>query len=93
MRWRCSTTITTPRAESGKRSPASQCFVIHGIRAGNDNFESVPWPAEGDKKIYLSFDYLRSSQLFCALINKRLMNLRALEASLGEFAALLGKGT
>ena len=70
--------------------PASQCFVIRDIRAGNENFESVPWQADGQQKVCLSFDYLRSNKLFCALINKRLMNLRALDASLTEFAGLLG---
>lgn len=40
---------------------------------------------EGD-----AFAYLRSNRLFCALVNRRLMNLRAFEASLGEFASMLG---
>ena len=36
------------------------------------------------------FAYLRSNRLFCALVNRRLMNLRAFEASLSEFVGLLG---
>jgi hypothetical protein len=70
--------------------PASQCFVIRGVRAGDRNFESVLLPTENPKRISLSFDYLRSNKLFCALVNRRLMNLRAFEAHLSEFAGLLG---
>ena len=70
--------------------PASQCFVIRGTRAGNANFASFLLQTENHKKISISFDYLRSNKLFCALVNRRLMNLRAFEAHLTEFAGLLG---
>ena len=70
--------------------PASQCFVIHGIRAGNAYFESFLLQTENHKEISISFDYLRSNKLFCALVNRKLMNLRAFEAHLTEFAGLLG---
>jgi predicted O-methyltransferase YrrM len=67
--------------ESGElihAGPASQCFVIRGMRAGNAAGAAI------------SFDYLRGNKLFCALVNRRLMNLRAFEASLTEFAGLIG---
>lgn len=73
--------------------PASQCFVIRGVRADNGNFGSVPLPSGDHGKVSVSFDYLRGNKLFCALVNKRLMNLHALEARLTEFAGLLGKGS
>lgn len=69
--------------------PASQCFVIRGIGAGNEHFTSVPVRAEHGRDVSLSFDYLRSNKLFCALVNRRLANLRAFEASLGEFSRYL----
>jgi hypothetical protein len=55
--------------------PASQCFVIRGMRA--------------DKPGAISFDYLRGNKLFCALVQRRLQNLRAFEARLTEFASHL----
>ena len=70
--------------------PASQCFVMRGVSAGDGNFESIALQTENHKKISISFDYLRSNKLFCALVNKRLTNLRALEAHLTQFAGLLG---
>jgi len=70
--------------------PASQCFVIRGIQAGNGNFESVVMKTDTHGEVSISFDYLRSHKLFCALVEKRLMNLRALEAHLAKFAGLLG---
>ncbi len=70
--------------------PASQCFVIRGTRADNENFESFRLQTENHKEISISFDYLRSNKLFCALVDRRLMNLRAFEARLTEFAGLLG---
>ena len=69
--------------------PASQCFVIRGIRADNASFASLTLPTENRKPVAISFDYLRSNKLFCALVNKRLTNLRALEAHLSQFAGLL----
>lgn len=71
--------------------PASQCFVIRGIHADNGNFESLPLKTENHGEFSISFDYLRSHKLFCALVEKRLMNLRALEAHLARFAGLLGE--
>jgi hypothetical protein len=70
--------------------PASQCFVIRGISAGSGNFASLPWQTENHREISISFDYLRSNRLFCALVNRKLMNLRALEAHMSRFAGLLG---
>jgi predicted O-methyltransferase YrrM len=61
--------------------PASQSFVIRGVCAAQTG---------NPQAVALSFDYLRSNKLFCALVNRRLMHLRALEASLTEFAGLLG---
>jgi predicted O-methyltransferase YrrM len=72
---------------------ASQCFVVRGIRADNQNFSSFLLETGNNKEIAISFDYLRSNKLFCALVNRRLTNLRALEARLGEFAGLLGTKT
>jgi hypothetical protein len=69
--------------------------VIRGIRADNANFESflLPLPAQtgNHKGIAISFDYLRSNKLFCALVERRLTHLRACEARLTEFAGFLGK--
>jgi hypothetical protein len=65
-------------AQSGElihAGPASQCFVIRGMRAE----EGRP----------ISFDYLRSNRLFCALVQRRLQNLRTFEARLSEFAGYL----
>ena len=36
-----------------------------------------------------AFAYLRGNELFCALINRRLMKLRALETSLSQFARMV----
>ena len=69
--------------------PASQCFVVRGISASNENFASIRLQTENHREIAISFDYLRSNKLFCALVNRRLMNLRAFEARLTEFAGLL----
>ncbi len=77
-------------AESGElihAGPASQCFVIRG--------KSAPPPlqmqAGNPKDVSVSFDYLRSNKLFCALVERRLTHLRTFEARLTEFAGLLGK--
>lgn len=69
--------------------PASQCFVIRGVRAGNGSYESLSLPTQNHKQISISFDYLRSNKLFCALVSKRLTTLRALETHLTQFAGLL----
>lgn len=51
--------------------PASQAFVILGVRDGDP------------------FAYLRGNKLFRALIARRLMKLRAIEASLSEFVQMI----
>jgi hypothetical protein len=71
--------------------PASQCFVIRGVRAGNGSFASFRSQTANHQEISISFDYLRSNKLFCALVDRRLMSLRRLEAHLAQFAGLLGK--
>jgi len=70
--------------------PASQCFVIRGISADNENFSSYQLQTENLREISVSFDYLRSNKLFCTLVDRRLMNHRAFEAHLTKFAGLLG---
>lgn len=82
-------------AETGELvhvGPASQCFVIRGVRGDNEHFESFMLQTDGGKEIAISFDYLRSNKLFCALVNRRLANLRAFEAQLAKFAGFLGQG-
>ena len=69
--------------------PVSQCFVVRGVGADNKNFGSFLLKTETHKEILISFDYLRSNKLFCALVNRRLGNLRAFEAHLTKFAGLL----
>jgi len=74
--------------------PASQCFVIRGVRANDENFDSfllsLPAQAGKPREIAISFDYLRSNKLFCALVARRLAHLRAFEAQLVQFAGLVG---
>ena len=71
--------------------PASQCFVIRGVHAGEGGFESLRLPVDGQRDIAISVDSLRRNQLFCALVRKRLEHLRSLEAGLGQFVGLLEK--
>ena len=80
-------------AESGELihvGPASQCFVVREMRAGNANVGSYALMTDTQKEIFISFDYLRSNRLFRELVNRRLVNLRAFEARLTEFVGLLG---
>lgn len=70
--------------------PASQSFVIRGVRAQSAGLTSVAMRTEGQKEFGISFDYLRRNKLLRALVHRRLEHMRAFEARLSEFAGMLG---